>query len=80
MKRGNFEYIAYDRRTDNNTGDLVECCNCEEIMLVDRGTEDCPLCEKKGCLKWADYDYEEWDGTEENLTLIGYRSYNHRSR
>jgi hypothetical protein len=78
MRKGLFDYVAHDCRSMylneykniDGCGDLVECCNCGEVMLVDIGSEDCPLCEKKGCLKWADEDYEEWDGTEENLTLI----------
>jgi hypothetical protein len=70
MRKGLFDYIAHDCRDNFEGGDLVECCNCGETMLVNAGTEDCPFCEKKGCLKWADEDYPEWDGTEENLTLF----------
>lgn len=63
------KYVAYDLRDNDNYGDLVECCNCEEIMLVNKGTDDCPMCKKKGSLKWAD-EIEEWNGTENELVLI----------
>jgi hypothetical protein len=39
--------------------DFVKCCNCEELMLVDRGTDVCPLCDVNGTLSWADDDEDK---------------------
>ena len=39
--------------------DLIECCNCEYKGTVNRGQEKCPICNKKGCLKWQDPDNPE---------------------
>jgi hypothetical protein len=39
---------------ERNCGDLVQCCNCESIMLVNYNIENCPICQGKGCLTWID--------------------------
>ncbi len=42
--------------------DLVECCNCGYKGTVNIGQEECPKCNKKGCLKWQDIDNPEQIG------------------
>lgn len=64
------KYIAHDLRNQSEYGDLVSCTNCDETMLVDIGTDTCPLCGKSGCLTWTDEEKPEWDGTEEELLFI----------
>lgn len=34
-------------------GDYVRCCDCEKIMVVKCGTDDCPACGSIGTLMWA---------------------------
>ena len=52
---------VYDRTTNNamSACDFVRCTNCEKIMLVDRGTDDCPDCGEHGTLMWEQEGYEE---------------------
>jgi hypothetical protein len=51
---------VYDKITNRNEiADFVECCNCGETMLVDLGSEVCPMCGKDGYLKWADSEVDE---------------------
>lgn len=64
------KYIAHDLRNQSGYGDLVSCTNCDETMLVDTGTDICPLCGKSGYLTWTDEEVSEWDGTEEELLFI----------
>lgn len=48
-----------NRITNNaKTGDLVRCCNCEKVMLVDIGEEICPECHKNGTMQWIDEEQE----------------------
>lgn len=51
-----------DRRTKENIsidfGDFVVCCNCGRTMLVNIGTERCPICDEKA-LTWEDKENKE---------------------
>lgn len=38
--------------TNNEIGDHVICTMCNETLLIDIGTETCPVCFKKGYLMW----------------------------
>lgn len=40
------------------TGDAVRCNNCEWTGIVRHGEDQCPSCQKKGCLSWQ-YDDEQ---------------------
>jgi len=42
-----------------NWADYVRCNNCDTELFVDIGREDCPLCQKEGCLMWLDDDLQE---------------------
>ena len=42
----------------SDIGDLVQCCNCGKIMLVNSGEEICPECNEDGTLKWLDNKQE----------------------
>lgn len=54
--------IVLDKRTNTNSsmqhGDFVICCNCGRRMLVNIGTDDCPVCRTR-TLDWEDRDNEE---------------------
>ena len=34
--------------------DLVKCCNCSTVMLVELGADICPKCGYDGALAWID--------------------------
>lgn len=69
--------MVFDKVTDDGkkfvTCDFVACCNCDTVMLVDRGSDVCPVCEEQ-TLCWEDEDnFEiEYDIAERKLNEFGY--------
>ena len=39
--------------------DNVKCCNCDFKGLVNTGQDDCPNCNKIGCLSWIEGEPQE---------------------
>lgn len=50
------------------TGDLVKCLDCGNILLVPLGAEKCPICNKNHLL-W--FNEDEPECTEETLYALG---------
>ena len=59
--RNFIKIAAFDKRTNANLsleyGDFVVCRNCGKTMLVNIGTEICPICDRE-TLEWVDGNEE----------------------
>lgn len=45
--------------TKDEYADYVFCNNCESVILVNIGTEICPICGEEGCMSWVDNNEPE---------------------
>lgn len=63
--------VALDRVSQGNEyGDLVQCMNCERVMLVNSGTKICPECDESGTLSWVDDLKQEYRIDDQELLLV----------
>lgn len=49
-------------------GDLIKCCNCGHVGVIEKCSDICPSCNSTGCLSWLDENNQEID-TLENTVL-----------